>query len=343
MFTTNMITLAATRVSNGWAIFKPLYWLFGKCMEGLLFVFNNEYFLALIVFTLLTRLILFPINLRQQKTMAKTNRIQPKIQKIQKKYNVKNIQDQRQRQKANQQMQQEMQDLYAREGHNPMNMGCGPMAFQMVFLMGVIGIIYYPLEYILNIKISDYSDKIAELLQFKATRGNAYLQLNIIQHIEEYKDTLMANNGSLGNIFTESAIHKIEAFKESLNIFGIDMSETPTWTGGLIVMIPILCLITSLASSVMSTLIQKKTNPAMAQQNNQMMIMMLIMPVFSAWFSFQVPAAVGFYWIISNVIAVLQQLVMAKYFPPKRNIAREMIENTVQRRAREESIKRIKE
>ena len=74
-----------------------------------------------------------------------------------------------------------------------------------------------------------------------------------------------------------------------------------------------------------------------------MMIMMLIMPVFSAWFSFQVPAAVGFYWIISNIIAVLQQLVMAKFFPPKYNIAREMIENTIERRSREDSMKKVKE
>ncbi len=340
MFAFDLITLA-TRVSNGWAIFRPLYWLFGRCMELLLTAFNNNYFLALIVFTVLTRIILFPINLRQQKTMAKTSRIQPKVQKIQKKYNVNSIQDQRQRQKANQQMQQEIQELYSREGHNPMNMGCGPMAFQMVFLMGIVGIIYYPLEYILGLKISEYSEKIASLINFTATRGNSYLQLDIIKNISNYKDILLANNDSLGGIFSADAIAKIEAFKESLNIFGMNMSQVPTWKS-ITVIIPILCLLTSLASSVMSTLIQKKTNPAMSQQNSQMMIMMLMMPVFSAWFSFQVPAAVGFYWIISNVVAVAQQLVMAKFFPPRKNIAREMIENTIERRSREESIKRTK-
>ncbi len=337
MLTFDFITLA-TRISNGWAIFRPLYWLFGKCMEFLLAGFNNNYFLALIVFTVITRVILFPINLRQQKTMAKTNRIQPKIQKIQKKYNVNSIQDQRQRQKANQQMQQEIQDLYAREGHNPMNMGCGPMAFQMIFLMGIVGIIYYPLEYILGIKITDYSEKIAELINFTATRGNSYLQLDIIRNIASYKDTLLANNDALGGIFGGDAVQRIEAFRDSLNIFGMNMSQIPTWKS-VTVIIPILCLLTSLASSVMSTLIQKKTNPAMAQQNNQMLIMMLMMPVFSAWFSFQVPAAVGFYWIISNIVAVAQQLIMAKFFPPRRNIAREMIENTIERRSRENSIK----
>jgi YidC/Oxa1 family membrane protein insertase len=122
--------MAANAVSNGMAVFKPLYWLFGKCMEFLLDVLNNQYFIALIIFTVVTRLLLLPLNVKQQKSMAATTRLQPKIQKINKKYP-----DPRDRDKLN----REMQELYAREGHNPMQMGCGPMIFQMVFLMGVIG------------------------------------------------------------------------------------------------------------------------------------------------------------------------------------------------------------
>lgn len=347
MLTFDIFTLAS-RASSGIAIFRPLYWLFGKCMEGLLYAFNDKYFLALIVFTILTRAVLFPINIKQQRTMAKTSRIQPKIQKIQKKYNVNNIQDPRQRQKANQQMQQEIQDLYAREGHNPMNMGCGPMLFQMIFLMGVIGIIYYPIQYILGIKIvsgsQDYTQEIAKLVGFEATRGNSYLQLDIIRNIGKYKDILIANNAKLGGIFDAQAISSIEHFKESLNFLGIDMTVVPSLKkGGAVIIVPILCLVTSLLSSILSMQIQKKNNPASAQQNGQMVGMMLIMPIFSAWFSLQVPAAVGFYWIISNLIAIIQQLVTNKFFPPRKNIAREMIENTIERRARENSIKKVKD
>jgi YidC/Oxa1 family membrane protein insertase len=119
------------------------------------------------------------------------------------------------------------------------------------------------------------------------------------------------------------------------------MSQVPHWKDGIIVIIPILCLLTSVGSTIVSTLIQKKNNPAMAQQQSQMMLMLLMMPLFSFYISFQLPAAVGFYWIISNLVAVVQQLVMAKYFPPKRNIAREMIEGTIERRSREESIKKV--
>ncbi len=329
MFDT-LINMAA--VSNGMSIFKPLYWLFGKCMEGLLIMFNDQYFLALIVFTVLTRLILFPFNLKQQKTMAKSTRMQPKIQKIQKKYAGSN--DPRDRQKMN----EEMQELYRREGHNPMNMGCGPMAFQMVFLMGIIGIIYYPIQYILGINIADNSDAIAKAIGFTAKGSASYFQIDLLQNFATYKATLMEQ---FPNLFTEAKVQAIEAYKSHMYIGSLDMTQTPHWKDGIIVIIPILCLLTSLASTVLSTMIQKKTNPAAAQQSSQMLIMMLMMPFFSFYIAFKVSAAVGFYWIISNLVAMVQQLIMAKFFPPKRNVAREMIENTIARRSREESIKKV--
>ena len=121
------------------------------------------------------------------------------------------------------------------------------------------------------------------------------------------------------------------------------MTQIPTWKGGIIIIIPILAFLTSVGSSVVSMLIQKKNNPAQAQQMQQMMLMMLMMPLFSFYIAFKVSAAVGFYWIISNLVAIVQQVVMAKFFPPRKNIAREMIENTIERRSREESIKKIKE
>lgn len=317
-------------------IFKPLYWLFGLAMQGLLQVFTYKYyFLALIIFTVLTRLVLFPLNLRQQRTTAKTTRLQPKIQKIQKKYS--NSKDPRDRQKMN----EEMQALYKREGHNPMNMGCGPMFFQMVFLMGIIGLIYYPLQYVIGINDFDkHTETIKTLINYKASSGartNSF-QFELLQGFDSYKAVLTEK---LPDVFTAERVSNIEAYRAGMKIGSIDMTEFPTWKSAIII-IPILCLLTSLASSIISTLIQRKNNPAAGQQQTQMMLMMLMMPVFSFIISFRVAAAVGFYWIISNLVAIAQQLVMAKFFPPKKNVAREMIESTIQRRAREESIKKVK-
>ncbi|MDE5973606.1 MAG: YidC/Oxa1 family membrane protein insertase, partial [Eubacterium sp.] len=101
-------------------------------------------------------------------------------------------------------------------------------------------------------------------------------------------------------------------------------------------------LVTSLGSSLISTFIQKKNNPAAGQQATQMMLMMLMMPFFSFYISFKVTAAVGFYWIISNLVAILQQIFIFKQYPPRKTQARLMVENTIERRSREENVKKIK-
>lgn len=333
----NSILLAAT-VANGIALFKPLYWAFGKCMEFLLAVLGNQYFLAIVIFTFVTRILLLPLNIKQQKTMAKTTRLQPKIQKIQKKYP-----DPRDRNKMN----QEIQELYNREGHNPMQMGCGPMMFQMVFLMGIIGIIYYPISYVIGVgEFTSMSGKVQEAIMpiYQQLIGNpdakiTYLQLNIIEHFDAYRQVLQTE---FPKLFTDGVCNDIINFRQGMYLFGLDMTAVPHWKDGIIVIIPILCLVTSLGSSLISTVIQKKNNPAAAQQNSQMLMMMLMMPFFSFYISFRVTAAVGFYWIISNIVAILQQLFIFWKFPPKKTQARNMVENTIERRSREENIKKIR-
>ena len=325
--------------AGGGGPLMPLYWLFGKCMYFLLELLSNEYFLAIILFTVITRVILLPINVRQQKTTAKSARIQPKIQKIQKKYNVQGISDPKQRQKMSAKMNEEMQELYAREGHNPMQMGCGPMVFQMIFLMGIVGIIYYPLAYVIGINnINDQSEYLIELLE-QANYGGNYLQLGILENWNILRDTVAEK---LPDMFTADKVAAIDSFRSGLYLGDLDMTAIPHWKDGIIVIIPILSLITSLASTLISTFISKKNNPAAAQQMSQMMIMMLMMPLFSFYIAFKVPAAVGFYWIISNLIAVIQQLFIAKFFPPRKSQAKIMVENTIERRSREENIKKIK-
>ncbi|MBR2133332.1 MAG: YidC/Oxa1 family membrane protein insertase [Eubacterium sp.] len=337
----NSILLATSY--NGIGIFQPLYWFFGKCMALLLGAVNNKYFLALFIFTVLTRVVLLPINIRQQKTMAKTQRLQPKIQKIQKKYP-----DPRDRQKLN----EEMQELYAREGHNPMQMGCGPMAFQMVFLMGIIGAVYYPLSYVLSINgfSGDTVSAVADFLKnFYELDRVRYLNLELIQHIND-TSFVSALQSEFPSVFTNDAITSIQQYAQhmQLNVFGhvYDMSLTPSFhkadAGFGLIAVSVVVLITSLGTSLVSTFIQKKNNPAASQQNGQMMMMMLMMPFFSFYISFQVPAAVGYYWIISNLIAIAQQLFIYKFFPPKRSQARVMVESTIERRSREESIKKAK-
>lgn len=343
----NNILLAAF---SGTGFLAPLYWVFGKCMAFLMELIGNQYFIAIIIFTFVTRLLLLPLNIRQQKTMAKTTRLQPKIKKIQDKYRYTGN-DPRERQKNQQKMNEEMQNLYAREGHNPMQMGCGPMLFQMLFLMGIIGIIYYPISYVLGASaFSDNSEAIMKTILpiYQGIVGDdtakiQNIQLNILEHFDSYKTALQSG---FAGIFTDSMCEKIKLYRDGMSLFSLDMTAIPHWkneSGGFntLVIIPILSLVTSLGSSVVSTIIQKKNNPAM-QQQGQMMLMMLMMPFFSFYIAFRVPAAVGFYWIISNIVAILQQIFIFKQYPPRKAQAKIMVENTIERRSREENIKKTK-
>ena len=95
----------------------------------------HNYAISIILLTLFSRLIMTPSTISQQKGMAKTQRLQPKIRRIQAKF----AGDQRR-------IQEETSALYQREGYNPMSAGCAPMAVQFLLLFGLIGAIYYPLS-----------------------------------------------------------------------------------------------------------------------------------------------------------------------------------------------------
>ena len=93
-------------------------------------------------------------------------------------------------------------------------------------------------------------------------------------------------------------------------------------------------------SAIVTQLQQKKTNPA--ANTPGMGCTMLMMPAMSVWFAFMFPSGIGVYWIASNIFAFFQTFIMKKFMSPQKNIAKLMVKETVERRSRENSIKRIK-
>lgn len=91
-------------------------------------------------------------------------------------------------------------------------------------------------------------------------------------------------------------------------------------------------------TSVLSQVRQKKNNPNM--ENQQMMgCMMFMMPLMSLWFTFQFPAGMGMYWILSNVFAFFQTLILGHIYAPRKTIARLMVDETIYRRSYENTKK----
>ena len=118
-------------------------------------------------------------------------------------------------------------------------------------------------------------------------------------------------------LLKEDTFAKLDRLSSNMQFAGLDLGETPGWEFPLL-LIPILSLVMSLAQMFISQIIQKKTNPELAQQQGCARFMLFVMPLFSLYIAFQVPAGVGFYWTISYVFGILQSLVIYKFWPTEK-------------------------
>lgn len=319
-----------------YSFFQILYVPFGFLFR-ILFDFVGNYGLALVIFTLFFRLILLPSAVKQQKGMAKQYRLQPKLKRIREKY-----QDYAPNER-NQKIQMETNELYQQEGYSAMSAGCLPMLLQLPILWGLYGIIRMPLTHVLGIgeeAVLALTTAVKELSSVSA-RTAAYAESMVISHLEE----LLAADPELMTKFPE-AIAKIQEF--DFRIFGIDLGTIPStetfrnWAEAsteakLVLLIPILSGLTSLLTSVLSQVRQKKTNPDAQMQG--MGCMMLSMPLMSLWFTFQFPAGMGMYWILSNVFAFFQTLILGHFYAPRKTVAQHMVAETIERRSYEKAKK----
>lgn len=121
----------------------------------------------------------------------------------------------------------------------------------------------------------------------------------------------------------EQTIKKLDNLANNMNFMGINLGLKPSFTFDILILIPILSFALSLAQTFISQYVQKKNNPQMAQMGGGMKLFIYIMPLFSLYISFIVPAGVGFYWAVSYLFTIAQTLITYKIWPPEklRNMA----------------------
>ena len=270
----------------------PLGWIM-----WLLYTIIPNYGICLILFTVMVRAILFPLSIKQQKSSAKMSVFQPKMAEIQKKY-------------ANnkEKQQEEMMKLYQDHGYNPMS-GCLPLLIQFPILFGIIDVVYNPLKHILRIP-SDVITQLTDIVSQHMEMFNpSQAQLQIVSAIQN------PDNLSWFSSISTEYVDKIANFDYSL--FGLNLGIVPEMSLNWMLLVPILSGVTSFLVSYISM----KTNPSMEtnQQSGCMMKgMMYGMPLFSVWIAFTVPVGVGIYWIVSNVLAGAQSIILNKMYSPSR-------------------------
>ncbi|HEX3027204.1 MAG TPA: YidC/Oxa1 family membrane protein insertase, partial [Clostridia bacterium] len=275
-------------------IIRPFGYILYICYIGV-----RDYGLALLIFTLITRVLLFPLAIKQQRSMAEMSRINPKLQQLQKKYA-----------KDKQKLNEETMKLYQEEGYSPMS-GCLPMLIQLPLLTILYQVIMNPLKYILNFSQDNINALITALNLTAAQKSRAEIYIS-----EKLSDpTQIANLVNVHHLTFLQNMHPFNFY--FLGIKSFVLTETPSWNHlNIYLLIPILCYITSFLSSWFNMKMTQSMTPQQAQGMNKSM--MITMPLVSTFFAFTVPSGLGLYWIYTNVFMIIQTLILNKFYHPKK-------------------------
>ena len=281
-------------------LFNLIGSIFGYVLWGAFYLVKN-YGIAIILFTLFTKILLFPFSVKQQKSVASNARFQQKQKEIMDKY--KND-----RAKAN----EEVQKLMQKENISP-TAGCMPMLAPMLIMFGVYYSVINPLTNTLHIasdKVSTALNNLSTLPGIGINLNGRYGEISIVKYFGDLQKYLVDSNGN--TLFNSYEAEKINEFRSGFNFWGLDLLATPSQSSfmSMLWLIPVLCFVTSVGSMF----IMQKMNGTKMQ--GCMVAMIFLMPVMTAWIAYTVPAAVGFYWIASTVLGFGQSVVMNKFYSP---------------------------
>ena len=285
--------------------------IFGYVLNFLYGIFNN-YGIAIIVFSVLLRIILIPITIKQQKALKKNAKLQKEMKEIQEKY------------RSNpERLNQETIELYKREKMGPFS-GCLSGILQIVIILSVFWLVSKPLTYMKKIN-PEIIEKYAQELKEDGT-NSSYTEIAIIN---------------------KKAAEDPEVYI-NMEFLGLDLSKVPTQSldDYKVYIIPILYVISSIISIKLTTKMSNKNNTKkekkllceandkdnineekqpdememMQQMNNNMSYMMPIMSVLIAIIA---PLGLALYWFISNVLMIIERLIIDKFINQKEEIENE--------------------
>ena len=247
----------------------------------------------IIFITLLINIVKIPLQLSQQKSMAKMSAFQPMLQEIQTKYKDKP-----------EKQQEEMLKLQQDYGYKP-TAGCVPMLLNFLVIFGVIGVVYNPLERIFHISAAALASAGEALTAAGVSFTAITRDTNIIAQV------VAGNSGVIG-CFSADQIATITEFSQHMNFLGIDLTRIPQIGLSLDLVLPLLSVVTMF----LSTHISMKASGQ--QMQGSMKVTMYLMPLMYLFFCFTYPLAFSLYYVISNIVMTVQTQVMRKIYDPEK-------------------------
>lgn len=301
----------------GYYICIPFAWLLRALYE-----LTSSYGWALVLFTVVIKLIMLPFQMKSKKSMMRMSRFQPMIKEIQTRYKNNQVK-----------MNEELQRLYAEEGVNPMS-GCLWSFLPFPILIALYSIIRQPITRFMMLTTTAMQGVIDAVsaagfdlaaIAMTANDGAVTVKDGLTQLQPYGQITLVKAAQELGVALPEGWIHMDFSF------LGMDLTTIPSdvigqiGTGGWAVIGVLLIPIVSGALSFWQSKVSMAGNPAAADPNDptarSTRMMMWMMPIMSLWIGFTLPASLGVYWIANSVLMLVQEKVLNKYF--KKSMAAE--------------------
>ena len=289
----------------------PAGWVLRFCNT----IVQNQYVFALFLFAIVIEVLLLPLGIKQQKNSIRQARLRPKELAIRKKYAGSNSKQ------SQQHMTQEIQEMYQKENYSPLS-GCLPLLIQLPIMIALYNIVMNPLKYICGLS----EDAIAQIL-------------TIVKTFPQYADSLKSVTatrtiellGAVKTIMTENGAEVFEAvdgfaskvptveYLPNLTLFGaVNLAEIPSFVPlSWLTLIPVLTFLVYFLSMKFTRKFSFQANLAANDQaqgcsNNMMDI---TMPLMSVFITFQVPAAIGVYWIFKSIIGTGKTFLLHKVMP----------------------------
>lgn len=285
--------------------------IFGYLLR-FLYILVNNYGLAIILFTVIIKLLLLPLSIKQQKTMRKSTELQEKMKVIQFKY--KNEPEK---------MNQEMMNLYKSENMSPFS-GCLTAIIQMLLLLSIFYLVRSPLTFMEKVPQDSLNNYIQQLKEDGKEVSNVYPEIDLIREYNWLKEEN-----------PEDEI--VEKLNIQMNFLGLDLSKIPqqNMTDYTVYIIPLLYILSSFISIRMTTAKQEKNRGRKEEaikidgktgeelkpeeENNDMdavmqtnKMMSWMMPIMSISIAFVAPLGLALYWLISNILMIVERLVLDK-------------------------------
>lgn len=266
-------------------LFNIIAYPFGYLMRGLYLIFSN-YALSIIFFTIIIRVILLPLSIKQQKSSVLMAKMRPYENKIRAKY--KN---------DPQKAQEELNAFYQSEGYSPFS-GCLTSLIQLPILLGLYQVLRFPLRYIVGLS-SDFFNSLGN--SGRLTWDMEYA----VRPLSEWGNDLV-------NAFNAQCADKAGMIPLNLRLFGLNLADVPSIKeASWLWLFPIFSGLTALALQLITMKINEKNAGGEKQKG---MGMMLFMPVISVVIAFSVPCALVFYWIVSNLVGIAQAVILNKIY-----------------------------